>query len=505
MCGTRSGLILIVAISMFLASGVVKAVDDLLSGAIFTTDSTGSLVNGNLYSNKEDVYLSGGPGPKAPDHAAALPDGDYYFQITDPSGSVLLSSASPRMVTVSGGAFQLVQLAPFNDTPNEDGVYKVWLTPVSCYIGNTKNPGRHFGFLPKYSKTDNFRVVVEPKPQFLRVRKFRDCNANGVWDPDEKEIKDWEVHIIEPGGTAAYVKRTPVDLPAYDGDWRVLEFLPSDSCRDWVQTALIVDGRPAPVAASATVRFVGSYVSDEIHEVILGNTPLGRIGACKFYDFNGNGRWDNCEPPIPGVKFILTGNDIFAGPGDPPNVTRTLYAGPGGCVTFCGLYPGVYTLEEVAPAATPACNWQATTPTRVENIVVTCDGPDEHSYQFGNIISAGADFSSRSYWHKDGLDGIARCLDPAGDLRQQLAMQLLEFVFNVWQHLGGPAMIQLPDGGWASTSDIIAQAVAAADSTAPDAQDLQRELIALLDQLNGSDSIVYIRQEFSDCVPTAEY
>ena len=35
-----------------------------------------------------DVYLNGGPGP----NAAALPSGDYYFQVTDPNGATLLST-----------------------------------------------------------------------------------------------------------------------------------------------------------------------------------------------------------------------------------------------------------------------------------------------------------------------------------------------------------------------------------------------------------------------------
>src|SRR5687767_9419006 len=63
-----------------------------LSGAIFTTLVDGSRVNANIYRAKTDVYLDGGPGDGAPQHAAALEDGDYYFQVTDPSGKTLLST-----------------------------------------------------------------------------------------------------------------------------------------------------------------------------------------------------------------------------------------------------------------------------------------------------------------------------------------------------------------------------------------------------------------------------
>src|SRR4051812_29981340 len=66
-----------------------------LSGAIFTTFPDGSIVNANVqYTSKCQVYLDGGPGPNAPAGAAGLPAGDYYFQVTDPSGKKLLSTDS---------------------------------------------------------------------------------------------------------------------------------------------------------------------------------------------------------------------------------------------------------------------------------------------------------------------------------------------------------------------------------------------------------------------------
>ena len=72
------------------------------SGAIFTTVSDGTEVNYNIYQAKEDVYLDGGPGPGAPQHAAGLDDGVYVFQVTDPSGKTLLSTdpAGCRLFTV---------------------------------------------------------------------------------------------------------------------------------------------------------------------------------------------------------------------------------------------------------------------------------------------------------------------------------------------------------------------------------------------------------------------
>src|SRR5688572_33361344 len=75
------------------------------SGAIFTTVADGSEVNFNHYPSKQAVYLDGGPGPGAPQHAAGLDDGTYVFQVTDPSGKVLLSedAAKCRQFVVSAG------------------------------------------------------------------------------------------------------------------------------------------------------------------------------------------------------------------------------------------------------------------------------------------------------------------------------------------------------------------------------------------------------------------
>ena len=120
-----------------------------VTGAIFTTLFDGSAVDFNIYDTKEDVYLNGGPrSPKAPCTAAGLPDGYYAFQVTDPSGQVVLSTddLSQRIVQVLGGVIvasfshptgtgkcnsETVQLMPFNDTPNPGGEYKVWMAPIN--------------------------------------------------------------------------------------------------------------------------------------------------------------------------------------------------------------------------------------------------------------------------------------------------------------------------------------------------------------------------------------
>lgn len=169
------------------------------TGAIFTTLPDGSEVNTNQFDSKEDVYLDGGPGIGAPPTAAGLDDGTYVFQVTDPSGKVLLSTdeAQCRQFTVSGGLIDgvvvtgcehltgtdvdhgavTVQLMPFDDTPNPGGVYKAWATKVEDFLAGCEalgeNDGLHVvdcgqtggnrhGFVNSDSKTDNFKVKEVP-------------------------------------------------------------------------------------------------------------------------------------------------------------------------------------------------------------------------------------------------------------------------------------------------------------------------------------------------------
>jgi hypothetical protein len=74
-----------------------------------------------------------------------------------------------------------VQLFPYLDAPNNGGVYKVWVTPTSAL--DCSAPGNKQCFVPRYSKTDNFKVrtgsIVEIDTQFNR-RGAPDVLLNGL-------------------------------------------------------------------------------------------------------------------------------------------------------------------------------------------------------------------------------------------------------------------------------------------------------------------------------------
>jgi len=173
-------LIVVLAVVAGLILSSTAALARAPSGAVFTTLDDGTRVNANIFEDESEVYLDGGPGPNAPADAAGLPEGDYVFQVTDPSGKILLSWDEPKCrvfhvdesglitgVVPAGGCEHYtgydvdhdaatVQLWPFDPTPNAGGVYKVWVTPWEQFD--------HHGFTSSASKTDAFKVVYLEGP-----------------------------------------------------------------------------------------------------------------------------------------------------------------------------------------------------------------------------------------------------------------------------------------------------------------------------------------------------
>jgi len=221
----------ILACALMLAG--VSSLSAGLRGAIFTTVSDGSAVNANQYESKCAVYLDGGPGPNAPASAAGLPDGDYYFQVTDPSGKSLLSTdpVSNRRFRVANGVIVAytgvggpihptgidkdhpelgaitIRLAnatcpsDFLTTPNNGGAYKVWATPVGNFIGdptlvdNSCGTGCFHGFTPSTTKTDNFKAENGIATFCLTVEKqFQ--QSGGTFTAGV----NWEFDVTDPLG-----------------------------------------------------------------------------------------------------------------------------------------------------------------------------------------------------------------------------------------------------------------------------------------------------------------
>jgi hypothetical protein len=114
------------------------------TGAIFTTMPDGGVVNANVqYPSKLHVYLDGGPGPNAPQTAAGLDDGLYVFQITEPSGKLLLSMdpAKCRVIEVQNGV--IVRLVPASELGFADGYERKGQfgeNVAACHVADAPHP-----------------------------------------------------------------------------------------------------------------------------------------------------------------------------------------------------------------------------------------------------------------------------------------------------------------------------------------------------------------------------
>ena len=132
-----------------------------------------------IFEDKCDAYLVVGQEEGPP----RLPDGDYFFQVTDVSGEALLSSDEVRFRqfqvadgaiegvsgegshavgsdNISGGA--TVELCPFTDSSDSSGMYQVWVTRVEDFQGDVEAvessaPDSH-GFLAARSARGLFAV-----------------------------------------------------------------------------------------------------------------------------------------------------------------------------------------------------------------------------------------------------------------------------------------------------------------------------------------------------------
>lgn len=248
-------------LALFLAVGTAFA----FTGAIYTTDSTCSGVNVNIFTAKADVYLDGGP----QGGGSGLPDGSYYVKVTEPNGTLLGSSVSPpapsstQPFVVTGGEGNCIQLSAvlykasdgslgYDTTTNGGGEYKVWVSMDPTFPNNG-------------SKTDNFKVRANAQPATLCVNKFYDANANGIFDGSEVLIPDWKFFVDD------LCRFTPQCLMLDAGSYNVCEDTPVEP--NWVHTT----------ASCVNV----SVTAGQTTNVDFGNLCLGAGGGMTL------GFWSN--------------------------------------------------------------------------------------------------------------------------------------------------------------------------------------------------------------------
>jgi hypothetical protein len=234
------------------ANGATKNDQTPLTGSIFTTESTCSGVDLNIYVSKDDVYLDGGP---ASPNGPGLPDGSYYVKVTEPDGTLLgtsIGSGNDTPAHVTDGEFdQCYQLSAivirasdsqpgYDDTTNPGGEYKVWVCQDAEF---------------SRCKTDNFKIEENASSAELHIIKFYDVDADGIND-NETEIEGWEFRIQDD---IDWIRFTPIDIVLDPDDYLVTEFDPLES--NWIHTT--------PTSVNVTLES-GDDVTLEFGNVCLG-------------------------------------------------------------------------------------------------------------------------------------------------------------------------------------------------------------------------------------------
>jgi len=402
---SRTLIVLFTLAAMCAASFYVfrnKASAAGFQGSIYTTTFDGSAVNENIYSSKDAVYLSGGPQNAS---ANGLPDGTYYFQVTDPSGATLLSTDAavcrqlvvfdgrvagaegpscqhPTGIPNSSNGTTPVKLAPFADTPNSGSQYKVWL--IRQTSGTTvAADGMHINFSNGNAKTDNFKVVFTPcancsPTSLLAGRKFYDANANGLFDEGEVPVRGVQILILA-GATTTVVTTNEsgiwnTTVPT-GVEYTVLEFLPftgpdGEPGSYWQQTSPVADGE-------GFQGYVGTVNGDQTN-LNFGNicyipnaqgSPSAAAAPCPVSDrppppptpTPTPTPCPDCSPTavLSGAKFYDTNGNAFFDPGELPvagvQIAVVLTTSEGVTLTF---------------ATTDASgNWSLTVPAGAQYIV----------------------------------------------------------------------------------------------------------------------------------------
>jgi len=138
-----------------------------LTGAIFTTDSTCSGVDLNIYTSKSDVYLDGGPQSNGP----SLPPVPTMFKSRNPMGHCWARAWEPSnptpLVVASDGSASCIQLS--------NVLIKTAITQLATMIrpmlaANIRSGRRKTLLSPNDgSKTDNFKVNVNSNGQAVSI------------------------------------------------------------------------------------------------------------------------------------------------------------------------------------------------------------------------------------------------------------------------------------------------------------------------------------------------
>ncbi len=330
-------------------------------GPVSFSTSTGTIENLNAVNVNDN--------PEAPPAEANLIYGIFKFNITNlpPGGSVTLNLTFPDLLPPDTTYWKY--------GPNDTDPTPHWYMIPSIISGNkitltlTDN-GTGDSDLLLNGKIEDPGAPSTPGPEAnyseIHGMKFDDTNGNGIKDPGEPGLANWNINLLKPDGTPVTFTATDINgnysftsLPP--GNYVIAE-VPQGG---WVQTLPVAPGTHMVAITTA---------GENVYGKDFGNFKLGYIFGKKFNDQNGNGIQDSGEPGLDGWIIKLTKPDGTI----VTDVTHTngSYAG---IYYFPELTAGNYTVEEV-----PQPGWKQTTPKAGNYTLTITSGKGFGGLDFGN-------------------------------------------------------------------------------------------------------------------------
>lgn len=222
--------------------------------------------------------------------------------------------------------------------------------------------------------------------------KYEDRNGNGEQNEGDNGLEEWTIELKQGetviGSTTTAIDGTYSFQDIIAGDYQVCEVEQGG----WTRT------QPSDSECQPVTVVAGEDTSD----VDFGNFLNGRIIACKYNDYAGNGQYESQDDqPLSNISFKLY-QDV--------TLIDTKQTELDGCVTFEDLTAGEYRIEE--DYTDPDLNGYYSTDgtTAYENIVVT-SGYDSQEEPFVFLNTPYRTISGQKYEDING-DGTKDAGEP---------------------------------------------------------------------------------------------
>ena len=352
----------------------------------------------------------------------------------DYNNNSTLDAGEPYAVTGVDGKYTIKSVKPGEWTVREV-LQKGW----TCSYPNPCNYVEKFYSHAVFSGNDFGNWYPATKGGY----KWYDRNGDGVWDAGEPVIPGWKIEVYDAYNVLVASQLTNVngyyEFSLKPGFYTVKEVCPT--CADWYQTW------PAPTLGCGSGVYPVTLVSSQVEKNNnFGNYCLGHA------NFDTKGYWHNKNglSELYNDATFTTGLLVYINGLDPYNDPSGYF--DNGEEPFDGL-------DEYGNPVPPAI---------------------DSFNDYGNLYNEISQF----------------LVDPnaggGGGDQEQLAQQLLAFIFNVNYRLGNSNTVIFVNGQWMSAKSIIGAALAAWSSPTTDDDKVWEPI---LDGLNNNDSVPFIPDE----------